>query len=102
MQQTGVFMESASVLISGIDYKVRKLIGRITTLKDENAELNKKIDELNERIKSLEFSIQEQQDKFKVLKLAKSLSKEETKTEVKLKINELLREIDNCVRLLNK
>lgn len=95
-------MESASVLISGIDYKVRKLIGRITTLKDENAELNKKIDELNERIKSLEFSIQEQQDKFKVLKLAKSLSKEETKTEVKLKINELLREIDNCVRLLNK
>lgn len=102
MQQTGVFMESASVLISGIDYKVRKLIGRITTLKDENAELNKKIDELNEKIKSLEFSIQEQQDKFKVLKLAKSLSKEETKTEVKLKINELLREIDNCVRLLNK
>lgn len=95
-------MESAGTLIAGIDYKIRKLIGRISKLENENAELNNKINELNNQIKQLELIIEEQKEKIKVLKLAKSLNKEESKTEVKLKINELLREIDNCVRLLNK
>ncbi|HLO91648.1 MAG TPA: hypothetical protein VK172_10835 [Lentimicrobium sp.] len=95
-------MESAGVLIAGIEYKVRKLIGRISILENENSELNRKIEDLNNHIKQLELNLIEQQDKHKVLKLAKSLNKEESKTEVKLKINELLREIDNCVRLLNK
>lgn len=99
---TNVFMESASTLIAGIDYKIRKLIGQIEKLENENKSLNNKIEELNKNIKDLELSIDEQHDKIKVLKLAKSLNKEESKTEVKLKINELLREIDNCVRLLNK
>lgn len=95
-------MESAGTIIAGIDYKVRKLISQIEKLDNENKELNNKINELKTNIRNLELNISEQQDKIKVLKLAKSLNKEESKTEVKLKINELLREIDNCVRLLNK
>jgi phage shock protein A len=95
-------MESAVTLIAGIDYKIRKLISQVTKLENENKLLNDKVNELNKHIAELELNIEEQQDKFKVLKLAKSLNKEESKTEVKLKINELLREIDNCVRLLNK
>lgn len=95
-------MKSAGTLIAGIDYKIRRLIGKIEVLENENTELNNKLNELNNQIKDLELIIDEQKDKIKVLKLAKSLNKEESKTEVKLKINELLREIDNCVRLLNK
>lgn len=95
-------MESAGTLIAGIDYKVRKLAGQVQKLEDENKALLTKIEELNKIISDRELIISEHQDKIKVLKLAKSLDKEESKTEVKLKINELLREIDNCVRLLNK
>ena len=95
-------MKSASTLITGIEYKVRKLIEQIEILENENSQLNTKIEQLKTNIKSLELSLDEQQQRIKVLKLAKSLNKEESKTEVKLKINELLREIDNCVRLLNK
>lgn len=95
-------MESAGTLIAGIDYKIRKLISQVTKLENENNLLNDQINELNKHITELELNIEEHQDKYKVLKLAKSLNKEESKTEVKLKINELLREIDNCVRLLNK
>ncbi len=102
MQLNDKFMKSASTLITGIEYKVRKLIEQIEILENENAQLNDKIEQLKTNIKSLELSIDEQQQRIKVLKLAKSLNKEESKTEVKLKINELLREIDNCVRLLNK
>ena len=36
------------------------------------------------------------------LKVAKSLTGTEEKTEAKLKINELVREIDKCIALLNK
>lgn len=95
-------MESAATLIAGIDYKVRKLISQVAKLEEENKVLNLKIEELNTTISGLEQQIEDQQNRMKVLKLAKSLNKEESKTEVKLKINELLREIDNCVRLLNK
>lgn len=95
-------MESAGTLIAGIDYKVRKLIGQVQKLENENKTLLTKIEELNKIISNLELNISEHQDRIKVLKLAKSLDKEESRTEVKLKINELLREIDNCVRLLNK
>jgi len=95
-------MESAATLIAGIDYKVRKLISQVAKLEEENKVLNLKIEELNTTITGLEQHIEDQQNRIKILKLAKSLNKEESKTEVKLKINELLREIDNCVRLLNK
>lgn len=95
-------MESAATLIAGIDYKVRKLISQVAKLEEENKVLNLKIEELNTTISGLEQQIVDHQNRMKVLKLAKSLNKEESKTEVKLKINELLREIDNCVRLLNK
>ncbi len=95
-------MENAVTLVAGIDYKVRKLIIRIEKLENENKELNNIIKELRANIKNLEQNISEHQEKIKVLKLAKSLNKEESRTEVKLKINELLREIDNSIRLLNR
>ena len=42
-------------------------------------------------------------EKFKMLKMAKSLGGDSEKnTEMKLKINELVREIDKCISLLNK
>jgi predicted RNase H-like nuclease (RuvC/YqgF family) len=95
-------MESPGTLISGIEYKVRKLIGLVARLQNENRELKERIEEYKNKSINLELRIDQQQEKIRILKLAKSLSKEESKTEVKLKINELLREIDNCVRLLNK
>ncbi len=95
-------MESPGTLISGIEYKVRKLIGQVARLQNENRELKDRIEEYKNKSINLELRIDQQQEKIRILKLAKSLSKEESKTEVKLKINELLREIDNCVRLLNK
>ncbi len=95
-------MDSPSTLISGIEYKIRKLIGQVSELQKDNKVLKDEIIKLKEQITNLELLLNEQKERIKILKLAKSLSKEESKTEVKLKINELLREIDNCVRLLNK
>lgn len=95
-------MKSVTTLVSGIDFKVRKLIERIAILENENVKLQNIIEELKTEIKNQNLTVEDFQERIKILKLAKTLNKEESRTEVKLKINELLREIDNCVRLLNK
>jgi FtsZ-binding cell division protein ZapB len=95
-------MESVITLVSGIDFKVRKLIEKVEILENENVKLQNIIEDLTIETNNQKHKIEEFQERIKVLKLAKSLTKEESRTEVKLKINELLREIDNCVRLLNK
>jgi chromosome segregation ATPase len=61
----------------------------ISRLKAENIELKTVINNLEERIK--------------IIKLAKSLSETDEKSkQAKLRINELLREIDKCISILNK
>ena len=61
----------------------------------------KKIDEEKS---NLQNEINQLQEQVKLLKLAKQLegdSVQDTK-EVKLKINEMVREIDKCIALMNK
>jgi predicted RNase H-like nuclease (RuvC/YqgF family) len=96
------FMEKAETLIAGIEYKVRKLIGQTGILLEENNQLKTEVNTLKAEIEKLESKVFELQEKQKTIKLAKSLNKEEKRTEVKLKINELVREIDHCIGLLNK
>ncbi|KAF0199183.1 MAG: hypothetical protein FD166_808 [Bacteroidetes bacterium] len=95
-------MKNAETLIAGIEFKVRKLIGQTGILQEENAKLRDEVNTLRSEIEILESIITEQHEKLKTLKLAKSLNKEEKRTDVKLKINELVREIDHCIGLLNK
>ena len=67
----------------------------IKQLKEENGFLRKNMIQEKNKIKELE-------EKYKVVKLAKSLNQENDKsTDIKLKINELVREIDKCIALLN-
>ena len=94
-------MKDVNTLVSGIDYKLRKLIEQHQLLRSENEgllnvirELNTQNDENRELIKKLE-------EKIKILKLAKTLENKEGNVEAKLKINELVREIDKCIGLLN-
>jgi hypothetical protein len=42
------------------------------------------------------------EEKIKMLKIAQGLGKGKDTTRAKLKINELIREVDKCINLLNK
>lgn len=75
-------------------------------LNKKNGEDLKRIKEENEALRDeLKQSTKkklELEEKIKVLSLAKSLSNDEIgKNELKLKINELVREIDKCIALTN-
>ena len=95
-------MKDKKVLITGIEYKVRKLVDQFNGLKQnqevllkENSELKKVIEEKNIFVKNLKEEIQK-------IKLAKSLESKEGSNDAKMKINELVREIDKCIGLLNQ
>lgn len=95
-------MKHAETLITGIEYKVRKLTERNHSLKAENDKLTRELRSLKAQIENLLVIQRELENKLNVIKLAKSLNKEESRTNVKLKINELVRDIDRCIGLLNK
>jgi len=64
--------------------------------KTENNQLLTKIEEQKKQLSELT-------EKNKIIKLAKSLSdSDEHSSDTKLKINELVREVDRCIALLNR
>lgn len=95
-------MEDLHRLISGIDYKVRKLLedkhklnNSLYSLQIEKEELNKIVSEQSELINSLE-------EQIKISKLGEAIRSNSDITEVKLKINNLVRKIDKCVGMIAK
>lgn len=94
-------MEDVSALVSGIEDKVRKLIGQCRGLGAENQQNLAEIRKLNQVINDQKLIINQLEEKIRVLKLAKALESKEGNVDAKLKINELVREIDKCIGLLN-
>ena len=68
-----------------------------SSLKDELAKLKNSLD-------SKESQLIEFKEKYKILKMSKKLDEGEIgeSKELKLKINEMVKEIDKCIALLNK
>ena len=95
-------MEQAKDLVSRINEQVLELLGRHHTLKSESAELQTQNVELLRLVEEQKLEILELKEQIVKLKIAKSLSDKEGSTEVKMKIETLLREIDKCVGLLNQ
>lgn len=96
-------MKDLTLISDSLHSKIEKLVHLHSKLKEDNKKilaekqlLVKKISEREEALKKLE------EDSIKV-KLALTLNKStEQTTDIKLKINELVREIDKCIALLNK
>lgn len=87
-------------LVESILVKSQKLVKQKNLLLEENEQLKQKLSELKAVISSQESSINELLDKQKVQQLAGVFGKEEKKTSLR-KIDEVVREIDKCMALLN-
>lgn len=88
--------------LSGIDYKVRKIIEQNNALKAEVARLNEANEELRETIKNQELTINQQKEETNILKLRNTLVQKGDSAEIKLKINQLIRNIDKSLSLLTQ
>jgi hypothetical protein len=85
-----------------IEEKIRLLIGMQNSLTALNSLLTEKNEELLCSIEEKEKMIRELNDKNNYIKISQSVKQSEGNTDVKNKIDELVREIDKCIGLLNK
>ncbi len=94
-------MKDLSLLVSNVKQKAEKLAEKHQLLKEENKNLSIKIEEAKKELEDKSQQILELNEKIKLLRLAKNVDGESTK-EVKLKINEMVREIDKCIAQINR
>ena len=96
-------MSAMIELVDSLENKVSKLLHQLEIQRQLNRKLTEELRDSNGRNKQLQSTIEEWEDKYRSLKLAKSmLGSNESKTEAKLKINTLIREIDTCIAQLSE
>ena len=90
--------------IEDVKKKFQQLAEINKKLSSKADELELKVSRLEENISNRTTEINEIKEKYKVLKMTKKLKGTETENskELKLKINEMVKEIDKCIALLNK
>lgn len=82
--------------------KIEKLVHLHSKLKEDNVKLTQERDALRETIGLQEQTIQQLKEENKLVRIGQKLPGENGNHDLKLKINELVREIDKCIALLNR
>jgi uncharacterized protein YoxC len=96
-------MKSIASIIKGLKSKTEKMLHLQEALQKDNVQLKLKINKLQSRVEELETSKSKLEDQYKALRIAQNVSGDNDKNlAIKLKINELVREIDKCIAQLNR
>tara|TARA_B100000674_G_C37281064_1_gene663301 strand:+ start:10 stop:303 length:294 start_codon:yes stop_codon:yes gene_type:complete len=97
-------MERGISAINEIREYVKGLQKSINGYRENEEKIASQMKKLDEEKTNLQNEINQLQEQIKLLKLAKQLEGDSIKDtkEVKLKINEMVREIDKCIALMNK
>jgi len=91
------------VVLKSIQKKLTLLGEKQRRLEGENEQLLNQIVALELRNMELVKKMSEKEESFKTLKMARKMAGDNTDTHgVKRQINELVKEIDKCVSLLNR
>jgi predicted nucleic acid-binding Zn-ribbon protein len=86
-----------------LNKKIDELVGSYSNLKLECENLKTEKEALKNVLQDRETEMKELEKKYERVKLAGALAGDgENATEAKKKITELVREIDNCIALLNR
>jgi hypothetical protein len=82
--------------------KMEKLVHLHRKQKDELLKLKQENEELSQLVDNKEKELLDLKNKNKLMRLGNELRGDERNTDLKYKINELVREIDKSIALLNK
>jgi phage shock protein A len=96
-------MQSLQSRLAQIKDKVQALIADKATLQVDLNQANTKIIELEAGLAHHKNELEMLKDQNKMIKLAKNLSNDgKDSFDVKIKINQVLKEIDKCIDILNE
>ena len=95
-------MSKIELIVNSLEQKVQRVLHEMTELKKDNTFLKDELLKANALNSNYLESLQQKEDDFKTLKFANSiLGSDESKRETKLKINTLIKEIDDCISKLS-
>ena len=95
-------MRKVEAIIASVEDKIHRLGEQKRSALEELDKSRQKVQSLESRVSELNAEIDELKGKNKVIQVAQSLNSGENSTEARRRINELVREIDKCIALLNK
>lgn len=103
-------MSKYSAQIIELTTKTQQVLEKFNALKAEKEKLEKEKFALENKLLEEKKIVEDLNNKMKMLKLAKSISADESTegvnkektTELKRKINEYIKEVDKCIVLLNE
>lgn len=95
-------MSEVFQVVDAIAFKVKEVDAKLKQLADTNKQLLEEIASLKEANNQLTSTLSSYEEELESLRIAKSmLGSDEYKKETKLKINNIIREIDNCIQQLS-
>lgn len=94
-------MQNLSTLVAGLEFKSRKVADKVKELHQSLDDLQLKYRQLEAKYEQQKQTINELDQKIQILKITHAIPKGKETADVKKKINELLRELDKCIDLLN-
>lgn len=90
-------------IVDSLENKLSRLLHRLESLQQTNLRLEEELQAVKNDREDIKASVQEWQESYNSLKLASSMLGSETnRTEAKLKINTLIRELDHCIVQLSE
>ncbi len=88
-------------IVDSLENKISKLLHKLEFLNQANGKMESELNSIKNNHQNVQNSVSEWEEKYKSLKLANSmLGSNTSKTEAKLKINTLIRELDHCIAQL--
>jgi chromosome segregation ATPase len=85
-------------IVDSLENKISKLLHKMDLLHQSKLDLEREMESLRSEYEDAQRSVEEWEEKYKSLKLASTmLGSETSKSEAKLKINQLIRELDHCI-----
>lgn len=95
-------MTSFLSLYSDIEGDIKRAITLIAEKSEENRTLKQELEEQKQQVEELRNELQSLKEKNKLLTITNTVLNKEDKKETIKKVNEYVREIDNCIELLNR
>lgn len=95
-------MSEVEDLLERIEKRAEALVRENARLRDKIVDLDRKGEEMQKAIKDKDILINNLTEQNKILKLGNALTQKGDSTEIKLKINQLIRDIDKSLSLMTK
>ncbi len=95
-------MANEQLIISGIEYKVKKIVESNTLLREENLKLKQELEKRENRLVLLAEELESKKSELVKITLANTLEKEFGVIDSEKRLGELIAEIDRCIEVLSE